>query len=99
MPQDAKLSAEEIAHALEPLPGWEVKAGKLHKEYRFPDFSRAMGFMVTSAFAIEAMNHHPEWCNVYNRVTVELISHDVGGITRRDVRLAAKLEETAQKML
>jgi len=98
MPHDGKLSEEEIATARQTLPGWEVRAGKLHKEYRFPDFAHAMGFMVTSAFAIEAMNHHPEWFNVYNRVTVELISHDVGGITQRDVRLAGKLEVTAKRM-
>lgn len=93
-----KLTETEIAAALAALPGWSVLNGKLHREYQFPDFVHAFGFMATSAIAIEAMNHHPEWFNVWNRVTVDLTTHDSGGITSNDTKLAAKLEEIAKRL-
>lgn len=93
-----KLTDSEIQAALGSLPGWSVQSGKLHREYVFPDFVHAFGFMATAAIAIEAMNHHPEWCNVWNRVTVDLVTHDSGGITQKDVELAAKLESFAAKL-
>lgn len=93
-----KLTDSEVQEALAGLSGWSVVAGKLHREYRFPDFIHAFGFMATSALAIEKMNHHPEWFNVYNRVTVDLTTHDAGGVTERDVKLAQTLEETANKL-
>ncbi len=98
MSKPARLSEAEIRGALEGLPGWEISNAKLHREYRFADFVHAFGFMAASAVAIEAMNHHPEWSNVWNRVTIDLTTHDAGGITERDVRLAAKLEELARKL-
>lgn len=98
MPKFALLSGEEIAAALATLPGWQLKDNKLHREYKFPDFVHAFGFMATSAIAIEAMNHHPEWSNVWNRVTVDLTTHDSGGVTRRDVELAQKLESFAGRL-
>lgn len=88
----------EIAEALITLPGWAVVDGKLHKQYSFPDFVHAFGFMATCAIAIERMNHHPEWCNVYNRVTVDLTTHDAGGISRLDFKLAALLDSIAGKL-
>ncbi len=94
-----KLDPQEIQAALGKLQGWTLKNDKLHREYQFPDFARAMGFMTISALRIEAMNHHPEWSNVYNRVTVDLTTHDSGGVTERDVKLAEKLEEAARKLL
>ncbi len=93
-----KLSEAEIAKALESLPGWGLAGGKLHREFRFPDFVHAFGFMAASAVAIEAMNHHPEWFNVYNKVIVDLTTHDAGGVTSRDTELAAKLEALARKL-
>lgn len=93
-----RLTAQEIEEALATLPGWSLVNGKLHREYRFPDFVHAFGFMATAAIAIEAMNHHPEWSNVWNRVTVDLTTHDSGGITKNDIDLAAKLEEFARRM-
>ena len=90
-----KLNEHEIAEVLARLPQWTVAAGKLHREYRFPSFVLAMAFMTTSAFAIEAMNHHPEWSNVYACVTVDLMTHDAGGVTVKDVELAARLEDLA----
>ena len=94
-----KLTSTEITNALESLPGWSAAAGKLHKEYRFADFIHAFGFMTTAALGIEKMNHHPEWVNVYNRVNVDLMTHDSGGITRKDVELAQLLDAAAARML
>jgi 4a-hydroxytetrahydrobiopterin dehydratase len=94
-----KLTNAAIEAALKDLRGWDVVQGKLHREYKFPDFVQAFGFMTTAAFAIEAMNHHPEWLNVYNRVTVDLTTHDSGGITGKDVELAEKLEAIANRFL
>jgi 4a-hydroxytetrahydrobiopterin dehydratase len=93
-----KLSEPEIAAALETLPGWTVDSGKLHRNYKFPDFAHAMGFMATAAPLIERRNHHPEWANVYNRVAVHLVTHDSGGITQKDVDLATLLEGIAKKL-
>jgi len=98
MAQTAKLSNSEIQTALEALPGWNVQNGKLHREYSFPDFVHAFGFMATAAIAIEALGHHPEWCNVWNRVTVDLATHDAGGITAKDLSLATKLEAIANRL-
>jgi 4a-hydroxytetrahydrobiopterin dehydratase len=94
----ARLTEAEIAAALGRLPGWSLENGKLHRAYRFPDFAHAFGFMATAAPLIEARNHHPEWANVYNRVTVDLTTHDAGGITQKDVDLAQLLEGIASKL-
>lgn len=93
-----KFSGSELKEALAGLPGWSVVNGKLHKEYKFADFIHAFGFMATAALAIEKMGHHPEWFNVYNRVTVDLMTHDAQGITSRDADLAKLLDATAQKL-
>jgi len=66
----------------------DIKNDKLHKEFKFDNFNQAFGFMTRAAMEIEKMNHHPEWFNVYNRITVELTTHDAGGITKNDVNLA-----------
>lgn len=95
----AKLTTSEIESHLTQLPGWTVVAGKLHREYRFPNFGKAFGFMKTAAPVIEKMNHHPEWCNVYDRVVVDLTTHDAGGISQKDVDLAKRLEEIAGKLV
>jgi len=94
-----KLTAEQLNAELQKLTGWTVKSEKLHREYRFADFPHAFGFMATAAPLIEKMNHHPEWSNVYDRVTIDLTSHDTGGITERDIRLAGTLEAIASKLL
>jgi 4a-hydroxytetrahydrobiopterin dehydratase len=93
-----KLTEGEVAAALAGLNGWSVRAGKLHRDYKFPDFGHAMGFMMAAAPSIERNNHHPEWSNVYNRVSVDLTTHDAGGITKKDVELAALLEGLARKL-
>jgi 4a-hydroxytetrahydrobiopterin dehydratase len=94
-----KLTETEIRHGLVTLPGWDLKDEKLHREYKFADFVHAFGFMATSALAIEKMNHHPEWLNVYNRVTVDLTTHDAGGISEQDFELARMLDAFAARML
>ena len=83
-----RLSESDIKKELEKLVGWNVKNDKLHKEFQFDNFNQAFGFMTRAAMEIEKMNHHPEWFNVYNRITVELTTHDAGGITDNDVNLA-----------
>jgi 4a-hydroxytetrahydrobiopterin dehydratase len=90
-----KLSAAELDEALATLPGWAVRAGKLRREFRFADFSAAFGFMARAALAAEAMDHHPEWFNVYSRVEVDLSTHDAGGITALDLALARKMSVLA----
>jgi 4a-hydroxytetrahydrobiopterin dehydratase len=78
-----------------PPPGWEIVDGKLHREFRFADFVEAFGFMARVAVVAEKMDHHPEWSNVWNRVTVDLVTHDASAITDRDVTLATRMNEFA----
>lgn len=92
MAERRRLTEEQVRSALENLPRWALHDGKLHREYKFSDFAHAFGFMTTAAVLIEKMNHHPEWSNVYNRVTIDLVTHDAGGITGLDVELAQVLE-------
>ncbi|MBC7925108.1 MAG: 4a-hydroxytetrahydrobiopterin dehydratase [Bryobacteraceae bacterium] len=94
-----KLSDSAATEAARALPGWSVVEGKLHREYKFPDFTHAFGFLAASATVVEKMDHHPEWFNVYSTVRVDLTTHDSGGITALDVELAKKLEQIAQKLL
>jgi len=90
-----KLSQTDINEELKNLPGWSVVNEKLHKEFQFDSFNQAFGFMTRAAMEIEKMNHHPEWFNVYNKITIELTTHDAGGITKNDVNLAKILNSLA----
>jgi 4a-hydroxytetrahydrobiopterin dehydratase len=92
------LTDDSLQSALQNLPGWAIENGRLHRAYQFADFVHAFGFMATAALEIEKMNHHPEWSNVWNRVTVDLTTHDAGGVTANDVKLARKLEDIANKL-
>jgi len=83
-----KLSQLEIDEELKNLPGWSIVNEKLHREIEFESFNQAFGFMTRAAMEIEKMNHHPEWFNVYNRITIDLMTHDAGGITKNDTHLA-----------
>ena len=94
----AKLTEQELEAALAALPGWTVRQQKLHREYQFAGFPLAFGFMAAAAAIAERMNHHPEWFNVYNRVVVDLTTHDAGGVTRLDVELAKELDSIAGRM-
>lgn len=89
------LSPEAVRRELEGLDGWTVEDGKLHREYAFTDFVAAFGFMASAALCAERRNHHPAWHNVYNRVVVDLWTHDAGGITMFDVELARDFERIA----
>ncbi len=86
-----RLSDEQIKTELAGLPGWNVVNSKLHKDFIFDDFVEAFGFMCRAAIHIEKMNHHPEWFNVYNKISVDLTTHDAGGITQNDINLARTL--------
>ena len=94
-----KLTAGEIDATTQELPGWSVHDGKLRRIYTFRDFVEAWAFMSASALVIQQMDHHPEWFNVYNRVMVDLVTHDLQGISTRDVDLARRLEELAAPWL
>ena len=83
-----RLSESDIDEELKKLSGWNVKEDKLHKEFQFDNFNQAFGFMTRAAMEIEKMNHHPEWFNVYNRITVDLTTHESGGITNNDGMLS-----------
>lgn len=86
---------DQIAHALEALPGWEHDGDAIAKSFEFADFAAAIAFINRAVGPIDEMDHHPEWTNVYNRVDVRLTSHDAGGVTDRDVQLARVLERVA----
>lgn len=90
------LTANELDTALAQLEGWSIQNGKLHRQFQFPSFVEAFGFMSSVALVAESMGHHPEWFNVYNRVTIDLTTHDSGGITQKDVDLAKKATQLAQ---
>ena len=88
------LSQAEIDSALGGLPGWKFERDALAKDFKFGSFREAMSFMVRAGFEAEAMNHHPEWTNVYDRVLIRLNTHDAGGkVTSRDVDLARRLQK------
>ncbi len=84
-----KLSDEQIQARLRDVPGWELADGKLHREFQFKNFVEAFGFMTSLALHAEANGHHPEWFNVYNRVVIDLNTHDVGGLSAFDFEFAA----------
>ncbi|HPU38982.1 MAG TPA: 4a-hydroxytetrahydrobiopterin dehydratase [Microthrixaceae bacterium] len=95
MTRPTLLSDGDLAAALADLPGWEVIDGRLHRELQFADFSRAFGFMSAVATVAEALDHHPDWANSYGTVTVDLVTHDIGGVTELDVELARRMSELA----
>jgi 4a-hydroxytetrahydrobiopterin dehydratase len=92
MPRVDKLSEQDIQHRLEQRPDWKIVDGKLHRDFVFADFVEAFGFMARAALLAEAMNHHPEWFNVWSKVTVDLTTHDCGGVSELDFQLAAKMD-------
>lgn len=89
------LTPDQLNRAIQELGNWEIQGDKLHRQFQFPSFVEAFGFMSSVALVAESMGHHPEWFNVYNRVTVDLTTHDAGGITSKDVELARKMNELA----
>src|SRR5579863_6413372 len=93
----AKLAEAERAQALTDLHGWQNVTGRdaIEREFVFEDFNAAFGWMTRVALIAEKMDHHPEWFNVYKRVRVTLTTHDAGGVTERDVRLAKTMNKLA----
>lgn len=90
--QQIQTALETLNASLEAEQHWQIKDGKLHKTFKFKSFVRAFGWMSQVAIVAEKMVHHPEWFNVYNRVEVNLTTHDVDGISDYDFTLAKKME-------
>ena len=89
-----KLSEGDLRDRLDGLAGWEVVGGKLRRVFEFRDFRQAFGFMAQMALVSEAKNHHPEWSNVYNRVSIKLTTHDSGNtVTDNDRSRAAAIDD------
>ena len=93
-----KLTGQARADALRTLSGWSEVAGRdaISKKFVFQDFNGAFGFMTRAALVAEKMDHHPEWFNVYKTVDVTLSTHDAGGVTELDLKLAAAMDKLAQ---
>ena|SRR5205807_7288712 len=87
-----KLSEKQIAKQVAGLKGWKVINGKVSKSFEFESFVDAFGFMTRVAMEAEKMNHHPEWYNVYNKVKIDLVTHDVSGISNYDIKLASTID-------
>ena len=87
-----KLTDAQIQENLAQVDGWTIEDGKLHKAFQFDNFITAFGFMTQLALVAESLNHHPEWFNVYNRVTIDLTTHDAGGISELDFQWAKQAD-------
>jgi 4a-hydroxytetrahydrobiopterin dehydratase len=90
-----KLTEKEVSENLAKLKGWSIEKGSLHRQFEFPDFIHAFAFMTRVALAAEAMNHHPDWSNSWNKVTIDLVTHSAGGLTANDFDLATKIQNLA----
>jgi len=92
-----KLAGDARTAALAGLPGWAEAEGRdaIRKQFKFRNFSEAFGFMARVALAAEKMDHHPDWTNVYDTVDILLTSHDIGGVSERDIKLAGIIEKLA----
>ncbi len=90
------LAEAEVRRRLGEVPGWEVVDGRLHRRFSFADFSAAFGFMTRVALAAEKLDHHPDWSNSWNTVTVDIVSHAAGGITEACFELAARCSAVAE---
>lgn len=93
MASEKHLNENEVIEQLSQLNGWTFENNALKKEFRFSDFTRAFAFMTSVAAEAEKMNHHPEWTNIYNKVFIRLSTHDAGGITQRDFKLAILIDK------
>jgi 4a-hydroxytetrahydrobiopterin dehydratase len=92
-----KLSESEIELAISDLRVWVVKNSKLHRSFEFKNFVEAFAFMTEIALQAEKMDHHPEWFNVYNKVTIDLMTHDVSSISDQDIKLAKMINGIFEK--
>ena len=89
------LNEPQIREALTALPGWAHTDNALKKQFKFKNFSEAWGFMTRVALMAEKLDHHPDWSNGYNKVDVSLSTHDEGGVTEKDMKLATFMESVA----
>ena len=96
-PADPLLDDGALAAALGELPSWSMRDGALHRELVFRDFTTAFAFMTELAAVAERLDHHPDWCNSWNKVTLDVISHAAAGITERCVALATATDEIAAR--
>ena len=89
-----KINPQTLVDNLKTLEGWTLdeNGGAIEKSFKFKDFNQCWGFMSRIALLAEKMNHHPEWFNVYNRVDIRLTTHEAGGVTERDIKMAAKIQ-------
>lgn len=93
-----RLSDAEVRSRCASLPGWELREDALHRELTFRDFVEAFSLMTVVAFMAERMGHHPEWSNVYNRVTIRLTTHDVGGVSENDLTMAGEISRMYERI-
>lgn len=92
MSKDQLLQDKVLVAALDFLPGWTKDGNGLVKNFKFQNFREAMSAMLSISYEAEAINHHPEWSNVYNKLSIRLSTHDAGGITEKDIELAKRIE-------
>lgn len=96
------MTTEELSDSLKALNAidsaqWEVKDNILYRKYQFANFDKAFAFMSRCVPLIDELDHHPDWCNSYNKVSIRLTTHETGGLTQMDFKLASKMEELAQQ--
>lgn len=96
MTKPSPLTHDQLATALAQLSDWAIIDGKLHKLFKFKNFSQALGWMVQVGLEAEKLDHHPDWCNSWNKVQVHLITHSIGSLSERDILLAQKMDELAK---
>ncbi|WP_198265057.1 4a-hydroxytetrahydrobiopterin dehydratase [sulfur-oxidizing endosymbiont of Gigantopelta aegis] len=99
MPSTPKASDNEIEIFLADNPGWSLNAGKLQQTYIFKNFVMAFGFMTQVALVAERSNHHPEWSNIYKTVTIDLTTHEAGGISHKDFALAKAMDRMSHQLI
>lgn len=93
-----KLSHKDVVKEIRRLKGWKIVKGKIRRDFEFENFETAFAFMTRVALEVEKLDHHPEWFNVYNRVRIDLVTHDVGGLSNYDFKLARIINEIASKI-
>ena len=96
MPLTPRLTDSEVQQRIGALASWRIVQGKLHRELVFDTFVEAFGFMSSVALVAERMNHHPDWSNSYNKIVIDLVSHDVKGLSQRDFDLAKAIDALAK---
>lgn len=97
--ESLKATADQLSEFISKNQSWSLQENKLHREFIFGDFIMAFGFMTQAALVAESSNHHPEWSNIYNKVAVNLTTHENNGISTKDFRLAEAMNKIADKLM